>query len=360
MQGARKGVEGGGGAQGVKGGRDGGTDKEGTPCPAGAFWAGLGGVEGEYGRVSGGFAKDLREFGGTWGGLWGIWGIGERGTQRAEGAQGGGTDKEGALSPEGAFGQALWGFGGVLVDLRRLGGIWGIGDRRATEDQRWPGRWHIKRRGFKPWAGIWRDFEEAQEAWGGQETFGCIGGLKGQWGGIGGDSGYLGGHWGDLGIFGETLGGHWGYGRVLWAREGFSEHWRGFGELRGGHTDFRGALGTLGRPLGIVGRHWGLWEALGTWGVQPPPTSAFTLRISFSSSSGIIFPLRGRDRDGDTAGPRDLGPARTSQHAPLVCLHQVNVVCANSQESSSFLDGIMALGRKTAPGLGGSQEPYFG
>lgn len=85
-------------------------------------------------------------------------------------------------------------------------------------------------------------------------------------------------------------------GRALGTLE---RHW----ELRGGHMDFKGALGTLGRPLGILGRHWGVCRALGTWRVQALPTSAFTLWISFSSSSGIIFPLRGRHRDGDTEGP---------------------------------------------------------
>lgn len=63
---------------------------------------------------------------------------------------------------------------------------------------------------------------------------------------------------------------------------------------------------------------------------------------------------------GTQSDPPDLGPPGTPQHPPLVCPHQVNVVRANSQQSSSFLDGIMALGRKTELGLGGLQETDFG
>lgn len=62
---------------------------------------------------------------------------------------------------------------------------------------------------------------------------------------------------------------------------------------------------------------------------------------------------------GTQSDPPDLGPPGTPQHPPLVCPHQVNVVRANAQQSSSFLDGIMALGRKTGPGLGGTPGNRF-
>lgn len=49
----------------------------------------------------------MRDSGGDLRRLEGDLGRGDRGTQRVEGARDGGTNKEGALSPEGAFGQAL-------------------------------------------------------------------------------------------------------------------------------------------------------------------------------------------------------------------------------------------------------------
>lgn len=125
--------------------------------------------------------------------------------------------------------------------------------------------------------------------------------------------------WGDTGEIGGDIGGHGG-GVCLRALGTLERLWG----LRTGK-----AIGDTGEALGSLG-------GFGEIRAQPLPTSAFTLWISFSSSSGIIFPLRRRDRDGDTEGPPDLGPPRTSQHLPLICPHQVNVVCANSQESSSF------------------------
>lgn len=47
-------------------------------------------------------------------------------------------------------------------------------------------------------------------------------------------------------------------GRALGTLE---RHWG----LRKGHMDFEGVWGTLIRPSGILGRHWGVWGALEMW-----------------------------------------------------------------------------------------------
>lgn len=77
--------------------------------------------------------------------------------------------------------------------------------------------------------------------------------MKGQW---------WGGHWGTFRLFGGTLGRfEETLGGTLGDMGGFVDMGSALGTLerlwglRVGHTDFEGALGTLGRPLGILGRH---------------------------------------------------------------------------------------------------------
>lgn len=172
-----------------------------------------------------------------------------------------------------------------------------------------------------------------------------------------------------MGFFGGT---HWencGYLVRHWAHGGtwgFWEHGKGFGntgEASGTQRGTRrlwGSSGNTGKTTGDTG------EALGSLGSSGDMGSAASPHLSFHPLDLLLQLFRDHlppERKGQGWGHRATprpGAPWAPQHPPLVCLHQVNIVHANSQESSSFLDGIMALGRKTGPGLGGPQETDFG